>query len=92
MDQANHHFCLVALKTNGEAGQGPSKKNDPGQASAPAEVATDSAGAAPVMDTPAAKNGTANSGSSKKKAAVPEHKSKKLNKKKPRPLTNLDGE
>ena len=45
----------------------------------------------PAAETPVAKKGAINGGSSKKKSAVPEHKSKKLNKKKSRPLTNLEG-
>lgn len=44
-----------------------------------------------TTETPASKKKASN-GSSKKKAAVPEHKAKKLNKKQSKRLTNLDAE
>ena len=75
---------------NGEADPKPTEKSDLGEPSAQTEV--DPGSVAPATETPASKKGTSNGGSSKKKAAVPEHKSKKLNKKKSRPMTNLDGE
>lgn len=53
----------------------------------------DAAATAPVSTngTPASSKKASN-GSHKKKSAVPEHKSKKLNKKKSKPLTNLDAQ
>ena len=53
---------------------------------------TGSSSAAPPMNgTPSVAKRASMGGSSKKKSsAVPEHKSKKLNKKKSKPLTNLD--
>ena len=50
------------------------------------------ASSAPANGTPASSKKASNGGSSKKKASVPEHKSKKLNKKKSRPMTNLDAQ
>ena len=47
----------------------------------------------PINGTPAPSKRVSTSGSSRKKSsAVPEHKSKKLNKKKSRPLTNLNAQ
>lgn len=46
--------------------------------------------APPTNGTPAPSKRAANAGSSKKKTAVPEHKSKKPNRRKSRPMTNLD--
>ena len=90
MHRADQCYRLVAAKTNGEAEGKPSEINDAGKPSAPTEA--DPGSVAPAAETPASKKGASNGGSSKKKAAVPEHKSKKLNKKKSRPMTNLDGE
>lgn len=90
--QAYHHVSPGLPKINGEAEQQPLETKDTGKVDDSVEASTSSATAEATMRTPATKKGTANSGSSKKKAAVPEHKSKKLNKKKSRPLTNLDGE
>ena len=50
-----------------------------------------SSAAPPMNGTPSVTKRASMGGSSKKKSsAVPEHKSKKLNKKKSKPLTNLD--
>ena len=48
--------------------------------------------ATPANGTPASVKRGGNGGSTKKKNSVPEHKSKKLQKKKSRPLTNLEAE
>jgi len=64
---------------------------DAGKAGEAADSA--SAPAMPPNGTPAAAKRASIGGSSKKKSsAVPEHKSKKLNKKKSRPMTNLDAQ
>lgn len=90
-------ILITAPQTNGVGDQGN------GGASASASKASDPAADmqvkddAPVTSTPAT-NGTPASnkrasvgGSSKKKSSgIPEHKSKKVNKKKSRPMTNLE--
>ena len=61
------------------------------QDSTEAEAASAEPTGAVVNGTPASSKRANTGGSSKKKSsAVPEHKSKKLNKKKSRPLTHLD--
>ncbi|KAL8937549.1 MAG: hypothetical protein Q9211_003634, partial [Gyalolechia sp. 1 TL-2023] len=55
-------------------------------------VDTEEAGASPTAAQTPATGKKATNGSSKKKAAVPEHKTKKLNKKASKRLTNLDAE
>ena len=63
---------------------------DAGEAGEAATTASSSA-APPMNGTPSVAKRASMGGSSKKKSsAVPEHKSKKLNKKKSKPLTNLD--
>ena len=58
-----------------------------------AHGAESSAANPPVNGTPAPSKRVSTGGSSRKKSsAVPEHKSKKLNKKKSRPLTNLNAQ
>ena len=58
----------------------------------PAVEATPKPASEAANGTPASAKRGGNGGSSKKKHSVPEHKSKKLQKKKSRPLTNLDAE
>ena len=55
------------------------------------ETPASSSAVPPTNGTPASSKKASN-GSHKKKSAVPEHKSKKLNKKKSKPLTNLDAQ
>ncbi len=63
---------------------------DAGEVGEAATTASSSA-APPMNGTPSVAKRASMGGSSKKKSsAVPEHKSKKLNKKKSKPLTNLD--
>ena len=63
------------------AGTGDTEGNEPGPV------------VAPTNGTPATSKRVSTGGSSRKKSsAVPEHKSKKLNKKKSRPLTNLNAQ
>lgn len=47
---------------------------------------------APLNGTPATSKKATHNSSKKKSSAVPEHKSKKLNKKKSKPITNLDAQ
>lgn len=60
-----------------------------------ATAATESASSpavAPTNGTPVTYKKTRNGSSKKKGSVIPEHKSKKLNKKKSKPLTNLDAQ
>ena len=64
-----------------------------GEAAEAAEVATSPAAAPVTNGNPAVSKRASVGGSAKKKSsAVPEHKSKKLNKKKSKPLTNLNAQ
>lgn len=99
-------LCLLqAAKTNGDTNHVTDKKpstsapdtqdtemqdiTEPGDA----QGAESSPAIPPTNGTPAPSKRVSTGGSSRKKSsAVPEHKSKKLNKKKSRPLTNLNAQ
>lgn len=66
---------------------------DAGEAEYAAGTTSSPAVPPPANGTPSLSKRASNGGSSKKKtSAVPEHKSKKLNKKKSKPLTNLNAQ
>lgn len=90
-----------ATKTNGEAGStapaAPASEaddvdmKDAGEAPGATESGSSPA-VAPTNGTPAISKKAKNGSSKKKGSIIPEHKSKKLNKKKSKPLTNLDAQ
>lgn len=97
----------TAPTTNGDVEHKPSEPSEvPGETSQLADDtemhdaseisavtdATPSTATAPANGTPVSTKRGGHGGSSKKKSGVPEHKSKKLQKKKSRPMTNLDAE
>lgn len=99
-------FLLTAPKTNGEANHSAPDASDKPTAphhdnedtemtnaeeAAEAAMPTPSSAAPPANGTPSISKRASMGGSSKKKSsAVPEHKSKKPNKKKSKPSTHLD--
>ena len=97
-------FHDLVTKTNGEADNAapadaavpaPDTEDTEMKDAQEGPAATESASspaAAPTNGTPATSKKTRNGSAKKKGSIIPEHKSKKLNKKKSKPLTNLDAQ
>ena len=71
---------------------GDTEMNDVSQVDAAATETTAAAGSSATNGTPSSGKRPNAGASHKKKGGVPEHKSKKLQRKKSRPMTNLDAE
>lgn len=83
-------FQFQPVKMNGEADDTAPENEDIDANEPEGDGAKDSSPLPPTNGTPASSK-KAKAGPAKKKgSAIPEHKSKKLNKKKSRPMTNLD--